>query len=83
MADNNSTGGGGIGLFGALGIVFVVLKLVGVIAWPWLWVLAPFWAPFTVLGVGLIVGAVIYGVLKLSDKRTAKKARVSRWQGDA
>lgn len=27
-------------------IVFVVLKLVGVINWSWWWVLAPFWIPF-------------------------------------
>lgn len=26
-----------------LGIVFVVLKLTGVIAWSWLWVLSPWW----------------------------------------
>ena len=26
-----------------LGIVFVVLKLVGVINWSWFWVLSPFW----------------------------------------
>ena len=34
-----------ISLPSLLGIVFVVLKLCGVIAWPWLWVLAPFWIP--------------------------------------
>lgn len=27
-------------------IVFIVLKLVGVINWSWIWVLAPFWIPF-------------------------------------
>jgi hypothetical protein len=26
-----------------LGILFVALKLTGVIAWSWWWVLAPFW----------------------------------------
>lgn len=36
----------GIGFFGLLGIVFIVLKLVGTIAWSWFWVLAPFWGPF-------------------------------------
>lgn len=36
---------GGIGLFGILGVVFIVLKLTGNIAWSWWWVLAPFWAP--------------------------------------
>ena len=37
--------GGGMSIVGLLGIVFVVLKLTGVIAWSWLWVLAPFWIP--------------------------------------
>ena len=32
-----------IGIFGALGILFVALKLTGVIAWDWIWVTAPFW----------------------------------------
>ena len=26
-----------------LTVAFVVLKLVGVITWPWVWVLAPIW----------------------------------------
>lgn len=32
----------------ALGILFVALKLVGVIAWSWLWILAPFWLPYAI-----------------------------------
>lgn len=32
-----------IGLPGLLGIIFIVLKLIGKIAWPWVWVLSPFW----------------------------------------
>ena len=35
---------GGVG-FSLLAIVFIVLKLVGVISWSWLWVLAPLWIP--------------------------------------
>ena len=42
---NNTTTYRGIGFFGLLGIVFIVLKLTGVIAWSWLWVLAPLWMP--------------------------------------
>lgn len=34
---------GGIGVFGVLGIVFIVLKLIGAIEWSWIWVLCPFW----------------------------------------
>lgn len=35
--------GGGIGFIGVLAITFIVLKLTGVIGWPWVWVLAPIW----------------------------------------
>ena len=40
--NNNNTGGGrGIGFTGLLTIVFITLKLLGVIKWNWLWVLSP------------------------------------------
>lgn len=28
---------------GLLGLIFIVLKLCGVISWSWLWVLSPIW----------------------------------------
>lgn len=37
---------------GLLGVAFVILKLCKVIAWPWIWVVAPFWIP---LALGLII----------------------------
>ena len=33
----------GFGLAGLLTIAFIVLKLCGVIAWKWVWVLSPIW----------------------------------------
>lgn len=52
--------GGGIGTFGLLGVAFVVLKLTGYIAWPWIWVLAPFWIPLAiVLGIIAVIGLVL------------------------
>lgn len=42
---SNSNSDGGIGLSGVLLIVFIVLKLCGVIAWSWWWVLSPLWIP--------------------------------------
>lgn len=39
---------GGIGFFSLLFLVFLVLKLVGVITWSWWWVTAPLWGPFLV-----------------------------------
>ena len=41
--ENNSSSRGGIGFFGVLTIVFIVLKLCGVISWSWIWVLSPLW----------------------------------------
>lgn len=38
-----SSSSGGIGFFGLLGIVFITLKLTGVIDWSWWWVTAPLW----------------------------------------
>ena len=55
---------GRIGFVGLLTIVFIVLKLTGVIEWSWLWVLSPLWISFLlalgilaiVMAVGIIVG---------------------------
>ena len=47
MSDNEkkTAVGGGITFLDLLAIVFIVLKLCGVISWPWIWVLAPIWIP--------------------------------------
>lgn len=48
---------GGVGLGGLLFVLFLALKLTGVIAWPWVWVFAPLWAPI-ILAIGLIIIAI-------------------------
>lgn len=48
MVDNNNVRSGGIGFFGLLGIVFITLKLCGVIDWEWWLVLTPIWAPMAI-----------------------------------
>lgn len=40
---NSNASGGGIGFFGLLTILFIGLKLGGVITWSWLWVFSPLW----------------------------------------
>lgn len=49
-----SMSSGGSSFVGLLTLVFIVLKLCGVITWSWWWVLAPLWIP-----VGLIILAVV------------------------
>lgn len=43
MENSNGGGRGGVGFAGLLTIVFIILKLVGVISWSWVWVLSPIW----------------------------------------
>lgn len=67
--NNNTTVNGGIGFVGLLTIVFIVLKLLGVISWSWLWVLAPLWIDI-ILIILLLVGLVI---LEVRDKKRKKR----------
>jgi hypothetical protein len=55
MSDNKRYG---LGICDVLGIVFIVLKLLGVIDWSWWWVLAPIWIP-------VVIVLVLYGVLAI------------------
>lgn len=48
---------GGIGFAGALQLVFIVLKLMGYIDWPWLWVLSPIWISAIV---SLVIMAIFF-----------------------
>ncbi len=52
--NKNGRAVGGITLGGTLTVIFVVLKLVGVIHWSWLWVLAPTWLPSAIFAAVLI-----------------------------
>lgn len=61
-----SSGGGGIGLGGALFITFLVLKLTGVIDWSWWWVTAPLW-------IGLALFVVVAGLGFLLFRRFERK----------
>lgn len=46
----------GIGFIGLLTIVFITLKLTGVINWSWWWVLSPIW--ISIILVLLLLGFV-------------------------
>lgn len=77
-----------IGLFGVLGVVFIILKLVGVIAWSWVWVTAPLWVGLAVALAMFVVGALaaVFAAVFLSSPKKAKKrnvrtldSRLDRW----
>lgn len=59
--NNNNVTTGGITAIDVLQIVFIVLKLCGVIKWSWWLVLMPIWISLGI-GVILLIIFVIYGI---------------------
>lgn len=55
----NSSGSSGIGILGVLQIVFLVLKLTGLITWSWTVVLIPLWISLVMLVIFLIVTIIV------------------------
>jgi len=60
---NSSTEG--VGFLGLLALIFITLKLTGVIGWSWWWVISPLWIPasiamliFAVMLIGVVVVAI-------------------------
>lgn len=60
-----------------LTIVFVVLKLTGVISWSWLWVLSPLWISAILIGLALlfatVVAALVTKAMNSSNVRIVRK----------
>lgn len=52
-------------LIDALAVLFIALKLTGVINWSWLWVLSPIWADILVA----IIATVIIELRERGDDR--------------
>lgn len=50
----------GLGICDVLTIIFIVLKLLGIINWSWWWVLSPIW-------IYIIIVLVLYGIIAICD----------------
>jgi hypothetical protein len=64
--------GGGVDFMGLLAILFIGLKLGGVIDWSWWWVLSPMWGPpvvaLSVLLIALVALSVLWAACAIADK---------------
>ena len=58
---NNKTKQGGLGIVSVLTIIFIVLKLLGVIKWSWIWVLSPIW-------ISAVIVAVVFSVILIGGR---------------
>ncbi|GAA0840587.1 hypothetical protein GCM10008915_36430 [Bifidobacterium pullorum subsp. gallinarum] len=72
---NKNGQGGGIGVMGLLGIVFVTLKLTGIINWSWWWVTLPFWGGLALM---LAIGLIIFIACVISDALIDRKIERNR-----
>lgn len=57
--EKSSSSSAGIGFTGLLQLVFITLKLCGVINWPWKYVLIPLWIDIAVVVVILLVVMIL------------------------
>ena len=69
--DNNNNNSGGIGFAGLLTILFIALKLIGVINWPWILVLLPIL--ITVAVVIIIIASLLFLGFYTTYKSSNKK----------
>jgi hypothetical protein len=47
-----------VGFLGTLGLIFITLKLTGVIDWAWIWVLSPLWIVAILVLLVVLIGFV-------------------------
>lgn len=65
MSESRTRSSGGAGFSSLLTILFIGLKLTGVIDWSWVWVLSPLWIT---VSVGVILGIVIIVLTKITER---------------
>lgn len=63
-----------IGFLGLLGIVFIILKLTGVIDWNWWWVTSPLWGGYALIAAiylfaYFIIKPVLHLIIQLKYKK--------------
>ncbi|MFJ3487764.1 hypothetical protein ACIPL1_30705 [Pseudomonas sp. NPDC090202] len=62
-------------MLGALGILFVGLKLCGVIDWSWLWVTAPFWIGIALFALFMAVLGVAWLIVHLLSRKEQRRPK--------
>lgn len=61
----SETASGGVGICGVVFVVFLTLKLAGVVNWSWWLVTAPLWIPWAAVAAVLVVVLIAAGIHKL------------------
>ena len=61
-----------LGLMAGLTALFAILRILSLISWPWVWVMAPFWIPTAIIA---IILTVMLFVAAFRDRKEAMKRR--------
>lgn len=64
--DNQSARSGGVGFFSLLGLLFIALKLIGVINWSWWLVTLPLWGGIAVV---IILVLIVFIAAAIVNKK--------------
>ena len=70
VSTTSTTSNNGIGFCGLLGVVFITLKLLGIINWSWWWVLAPIWIPSAIV---IAIVIIIFVCIAMADVIDSKR----------
>ena len=62
---NTDSKSNGLSLSSVLFLIFLVLKLCGIIHWPWVLVLAPIWLPFVIF---IFVTIIMFLIARFLNK---------------
>ena len=63
----SSSGGGGVSWGGCLALIFITLKIFGLIDWSWVWVLSPIWISIVFIVVIVLIAYIIDTIIKHID----------------
>ncbi len=58
---DNKAKQGGLGIVSVLTIIFIVLKLLGVVQWSWIWVLSPIW-------ISAVIAVAVFSVILIGGR---------------
>lgn len=72
-SSKGSSSGSGVGIPTVIQIVFIILKVVGVIEWSWLWVLSPTWISILAAIFVFLIFLIVRSIIKVSRKKKRGK----------
>lgn len=67
-SSSSAASSGGIGFGGLLTVLFIALKLTGVIDWSWWWVLSPIWISFGIVIALWVIILLVAAIVTVFDR---------------